>query len=61
MKDSNALLQRKWPEKIQAFNGIRTHDLCVTGAMIYQLSYQSHMGAVVSCLPIMAAFASFII
>ena len=30
-------------KKIQALNGIRTHDLCVTGAMLYQLRYQSHM------------------
>ena len=34
-------------KKFQALNGIRTHDLCVTGAMLYQLSYQSHMRAVV--------------
>ena len=30
----------------QALNRIQTHDLCVTGAMPYQLSYQSHMRAV---------------
>ena len=29
--------------KIQALNGIRTQDLCVIVAMLYQLSYQSHM------------------
>ena len=31
-----------WKEeawKNQAFNGIRTHDLCDAGAMLYQLSY----------------------
>ena len=45
MKDVNAAmtLLEKRPEKTQALNGIRTHDLCVTGAMLYQLSYQSHM------------------
>ena len=49
MKDANAAvtLVEKWPKKIQALNRIRTHDLCVTGAMLYQLSYQSHMRAVV--------------
>ena len=31
----------------QVLNGIRTHDLCVTGAILYQLNYQSHMRAVV--------------
>ena len=36
MKDANAAitLLEKLPEKIQASNGIRTHDLCVTGAML---------------------------
>ena len=52
MKDANAAitLLEKGTEKKLALNGIRTHDLCVTCAMlkIYQLSYQSHMRAVVS-------------
>ena len=45
IKDANAAitLLEKWPEKIQALNWIGTHDLCVTGAMLYQLSYQRHM------------------
>ena len=30
-----------------ALSGIRTHDLCDTGAVLPQLSYQSHMRAVV--------------
>ena len=34
-------------KKIQALSGIRTHDLCDAGAVLYQLSYQSHMRAVV--------------
>ena len=34
-------------KNFQALNGIRKHDLCVTGAMLYQLSYQSHIRAVV--------------
>ena len=29
------------PEKNQGFNGIRTHDLRDTGAMLYQLSYEA--------------------
>ena len=28
-------------------NGIQTHNLCLTGAMLCQLSYQSHMRVVV--------------
>ena len=30
------------PEKISGLNGIRTHDLCDTGAVLYQLSYQAN-------------------
>ena len=30
-----------------ALSGIRTHDLCDVGAVLSQLSYQSHMRAVV--------------
>ena len=41
MEDTNAAV------KIQAFNGIRTYDLCITGAMLYQPNYQSHMRAAV--------------
>ena len=50
MKAANAAmtLLEKRPEKIQALNGIRNYDLDVTGAMLYQLSYQSLMRAVVS-------------
>ncbi|KXJ06840.1 hypothetical protein AC249_AIPGENE22757 [Exaiptasia diaphana] len=40
----------KEARKNLTLNGIRTHDLCDTGAMLYQLSYQSHMRAVVSGL-----------
>ena len=29
------------PEKIRGFNGIQTHDLHNTGAMLYQLSYEA--------------------
>ena len=28
------------PEEISGLNRIRTHDLCDTGAVLYQLSYQ---------------------
>ena len=30
------------PEKNSVFNGIRTHELCDTGALFYQLSYQAN-------------------
>ena len=40
-------LLEQGPEKIQAPSGIWTHDLCDAGAVLSQLSYQSHMGAVV--------------
>ena len=30
------------PEKNSDLNGIRTHDLCDTGAVLYQLSYQAN-------------------
>ena len=38
------LEQRK---NFQSLSGIRTHDLCDDGAVLSQLSYQSHMSAVV--------------
>ena len=44
------LLEQR-PEKMQALSGIRTHDLCDAGAVLSQLSYQSHMRAVVCGLP----------
>ena len=28
------------PPKIRNFSGIRTHDLCVSSAVLYQLSYE---------------------
>ena len=31
--------------KNAGLNKIRTHDLCNTGAVLYQLSYQSQLGA----------------
>ena len=37
-------------EQIQALSGIRTHDLCDASAVLSQLSYQSHMRAVVYVL-----------
>ena len=40
------LLEQR-PEKIQALSGIRTYDLCEASAVLSQLSYESHMGAVV--------------
>ena len=40
------LLEQR-PRKIQALSRIRTHDLCDASAVLSQLSYQSHMRAVV--------------
>ena len=40
-------LLKQRPEKIQALIGIRTHDLCDASAVLSQLSYQSHMRAVI--------------
>ena len=40
------LLEQR-PEKLQSLSGIRTHDLCDASAVLSQLSYQSHMRAVV--------------
>ena len=42
MKDANAsiTLRKNDLKKIQALDRIQTHDLCVTGAMLYQLSHQ---------------------
>ena len=42
-----ATLLEQRPEK---FREIRTHDLCDAGAVLSQLSYQSHMRAVVCVL-----------
>ena len=38
---SNLSSWKEKPEKNQGFNGIRTHDLRDTGAMLYQLSYEA--------------------
>ena len=40
-KENNLAAVDKKPEKNQGFNGIRTHDLRDTGAMLYQLSYEA--------------------
>ena len=42
-----------WKEeawKNQGLNGIRTSDLRVTGALLYQLSYEAHIGSEVNLL-----------
>ena len=49
MIDANAviaLLEKTW-KHFQALDGIRTHDLRDNGAMLSQLSYQSHTRVVV--------------
>ena len=38
---SNLSNWKKKPEKNQGFNGIRTRDLSVAGALLYQLSYEA--------------------
>ena len=38
------------PEKNSGLNGIRTHDLCDTGAMLYPLSYQANWELVIYIL-----------
>ena len=45
VKDVNAAVRllEKRSEKIQALNRIGTHDLCLTSAMLNQLSCQSLM------------------
>ena len=35
------------PEKNSGLNGIRTHDLCDTGAVLYPLSYQANWELVI--------------
>ena len=41
-----ATVPEQRPEKIQALNGIWTHDFCDAIAMLSQLTYQSYMRAV---------------
>ena len=41
-----AVAKRK-PEKHSGLNGIRTHDLCDTDAVLYQLSYQANWELVI--------------
>ena len=33
-----------WPEEKSGLSAIRTHDLINSGAVLYQLSYQSQLG-----------------
>ena len=40
-KFSNLSNWKEASKKNQGFNGIRTHDLRHTGAMLYQLSYEA--------------------
>ena len=41
------VLEQRPEKNFQALSRIRTHDLCDAGAVLSQLSYQSHMRAVV--------------
>ena len=36
------LRKEAWKKKIQDFNGVWTRDLAITGAMLYQLSYEAN-------------------
>ena len=38
---SNLAVTNKAQKKFWGFNGIQTHDLCDTGVMLYQLSYEA--------------------
>ena len=40
------------PEKNSGLNGIRTHDLCDAGAVLYQLSYQANWELKYDKLPV---------
>ena len=40
-KFSNKAIGKKKPEKNHGFNGIRTRDLRVAGALLHQLSYEA--------------------
>ena len=46
-KCSHSTTRKKTWKNFQALNRVLTHNLCVTGAMPSQLSYQSHVRAVV--------------
>ena len=64
MRDENGaitLIEKNDLKKNQAMNGIRTHDLWVSGAILHQPSYQSHTRAVVRELYALYAFASIFI
>ena len=39
MRTTETVVKLK-PEQNSGLNGIRTHDLCNTGAVLYQLSYE---------------------
>ena len=39
------MVAKKAQKNLKGFNGIRTHDLCDTGVMLYQLSYEVSMEA----------------
>ena len=38
---------KAWKNWNSGLNGIRTHDLCDTGAVLYQLSYQANWELVI--------------
>ena len=39
------MVAKKAQKNLKGFNGIRTHGLCDTGVMLYQLSYEVSMEA----------------
>ena len=42
MTDHHRYVNKRNPENNSGLNGIQTHDLCNTGAVPYQLSYQTN-------------------
>ena len=59
MIDASAAITLSLWKNDQALNGIRTQDLCVTDAMLSQLTYQNHMRAVGLALYIWAFIYEF--
>ena len=44
---TSVVAKRKPEMKISCLNGIQTHDLCDTGAVLYQMSYQANWELVI--------------
>ena len=42
-----SIVAKRKPEKNLGLNGIRTHDLCDSGAVLHQLSYQANWEVII--------------